>query len=85
MPYKDRYKVGPPRVSYLELCARLKRHGFTISHLGHKRVEDSLQLELMVVNQNNLYLQVEGKIGPPNWGEELFLKILGQVQNFGVS
>ena len=75
------------RRTFAELCARLERHGFLISHLSQEpEGEGGLYLKLTVISrQSNLYLKVEGKIGPPYWGEDLFYRMVSQVENFGVS
>ena len=38
---------------------------------------------MVVMNDRNLAVEVKGKVGPPHYGEDLFYKLLSQVELFG--
>jgi hypothetical protein len=83
------YAAAKARVSFPDLCARLHRHGFAIRHLSHFDKgfigggPPERHLQVVVMNSRNLAIEVSGKIGPPHYGEDLFYKLISQVELFG--
>lgn len=77
------YPRAKARVTFVELCAGLQRHGFGIRHLSQYDQGGRLHLQIVVMNSHNLAVEAKGEIGPPYYGEDLFYQVASQVALFG--
>lgn len=77
------YCADKSRLSFRDFCSRLAFCGFRILAMQQYLAGDKTCLQLVVVNGRNLALQVDGPVTPPHWGEDLFYKLLTQVELFG--
>ncbi|MFA5112335.1 MAG: hypothetical protein WC443_13070 [Desulfobaccales bacterium] len=79
------YVAAKSRTTFKDFCDRIDRCGFWICFLNQYPAGGKPHLQVVVMNAANLALKIEGPLSPPHWGEDLFYKLLTQVELFGRS